>query len=112
MPVPRSRIEGCCFEVGLDLDLDFAAPARVLHGASGNSAEVRNPRTLSGALCSVNHDVPGSSSSSTPSSPSESLALVWFVVEGFAASVSSAGAVGTGAAPGLDFEERCARVLS
>lgn len=48
----------------------------MLHGARGKSSAVRNWRTLSGALCSENHDVPGSSSSSTDSASESESAFV------------------------------------
>lgn len=46
---------------------------RVLRGASGKEARVKKRRTFSGALCSENQDVPGSSSSFKSESASESL---------------------------------------
>lgn len=63
LPVPRSRIFGCGCGCGCDCDC-----AWVLQGANGKDSEVRNLMTFSGALCSVNQDVPGSSSSSSSSS--------------------------------------------
>lgn len=60
----------------------------VLHGASGNDGAEMKARTFSGALCSANHEVPGSEDSSSESS-SES------------ESVGGRGDV---------FEERCERV--
>lgn len=47
---------------------------RVLRGDKGNDLRVRKCRTFSGALCSENQDVPGSSSSfrSEPASESAS----------------------------------------
>lgn len=83
-PVPRSRTEG--------------AGCGRLHGASGKEASVRKRRTLSGALCSENQDVPGSSSSSTDSS-SEGASLGW-----------ASGRAGRGSEEGL--EEMCDRVLA
>lgn len=71
---------------------------RVLRGESGNFADVRNLRTFSGALCSENQDVPGSSSSSTSSSSSSESLLPW------AFWVMYSG-VGVMCAPGLRFEE-------
>lgn len=44
----------------------------MLRGDSGKDFEVRKRRTFWGALCSENHDVPGSSSSFTSEALSES----------------------------------------
>ena len=50
---------------------------------NGNDLDVRNFRIFSGALCSVNHDVPGSESSSSSSSSSLSSSSVLEVEFGF-----------------------------
>lgn len=61
----------------------------MLTGDKGNSSDVKKSRTFSGALCSENHEVPGSESSSALSSSSESesslecgsFSVGWFLVE-------------------------------
>lgn len=57
--MPKSRIVGC---------FSSALQRSVFFGASGNERRVRKRRTFSGALCSENQDVPGSSSSFTSES--------------------------------------------
>lgn len=61
LPVPRSRILGCFSSL----------LRRVFFGASGKERRVKKRRTFSGALCSENQDVPGSSSSFTSESEFE-----------------------------------------